>query len=438
VAADTGEQEWAFETGSTVSSSPTVVDGTVFVGSWDTDLHAVAAGTGEQEWAFETGGVIQSSPTVVDGTVFVGSNDGNLYAVDADVSGSSEGSRTRLGTLGHHGEWRYAEQSIDITPPDSETPDSDQSWVQNNAALIVGGVGSVAGGGYLIRRRRKSPEQSQEESSEPASEASASGTTESNDQSTTASEGPTADGESSSDSHRNTADKAIETAVTAKSNNNYDEAAEAYTEAITEYQSAFEALAAGATEQQKEISQVIESARSDLEAVTTRRDQRNDVTDSLQPAERSLQEAIVAFVEDDQTIARIRFRQARDTFAEAIEKLDNSDVDVLSQPIEVDVEPDRALSSTTFSELPSIPDAAASALSDSDIETIEDLANSEKPPWTPPEVDGLTNTEELSEETVAKLTVLSWWHDDESYEFNSAEAITHRQQQAEYGFEQAK
>jgi len=89
VAADPGDQEWAFEIDEPVLSSPTVVGGTVFVGSGDPNLYAVDAETGSEEWAFETGDSVYSSPTVVDGTVFVGSHDNNLYAVDAET-GSEE------------------------------------------------------------------------------------------------------------------------------------------------------------------------------------------------------------------------------------------------------------------------------------------------------------------------------------------------------------
>jgi hypothetical protein len=65
----------------------------------------VDAASGDEQWRFQTGDYVDSSPTVVDGIVYVASDDGNLYAVDADVSGSSEGSRVRLGTLGHHHTW---------------------------------------------------------------------------------------------------------------------------------------------------------------------------------------------------------------------------------------------------------------------------------------------------------------------------------------------
>lgn len=137
---DTGEERWSFETGAWVSSSPTVVDETIFVGGRDTKLYSIDMGTGEQRWSYETDDVIDCSPTVVDGTVIVGNNGGRLffvdletgegesiftnsseswssptvvdgtvyvggkflYAIPTDRYGSSEGSRVRLGTLGHH------------------------------------------------------------------------------------------------------------------------------------------------------------------------------------------------------------------------------------------------------------------------------------------------------------------------------------------------
>jgi len=127
VAADPGTHEWTFETGDVVRSSPTVVDGTVFVGSHDDNLYAIDAETGEEEWAFETGDEVESSPMVVDGTVFVGSRDGNLYAVNAGVAGSSEGSRSILGTLGHHDEWQHSDQTIRGEDDQSEADEDDQS-----------------------------------------------------------------------------------------------------------------------------------------------------------------------------------------------------------------------------------------------------------------------------------------------------------------------
>jgi hypothetical protein len=58
-----------------------VVDDTVFVGSNDNHLYALDASSGEEQWRFQTGKAVQSSPAVVDDTVFVGSDDNSIYAL---------------------------------------------------------------------------------------------------------------------------------------------------------------------------------------------------------------------------------------------------------------------------------------------------------------------------------------------------------------------
>ena len=127
---NTGSKEWAFETGDLVQSSPTVVDGTAFVGSWDNNLYAVDAETGSEEWAFETGGSVYSSPTVVGGTVFVGSHDNNLYAVDAEFTGS----------MG-----------------ESESSGSEDDQSESNESTPGFGIGSgitaIGATGYMLKRR---------------------------------------------------------------------------------------------------------------------------------------------------------------------------------------------------------------------------------------------------------------------------------------------
>ena len=88
VDAATGQQQWEFtEPGRVIHSSPTAVEGTIYVGGGNdsaTTLYAIDAATGQQEWAFtEPGQFMFSSPTVIDGTAYVGADDANLYAVDA-------------------------------------------------------------------------------------------------------------------------------------------------------------------------------------------------------------------------------------------------------------------------------------------------------------------------------------------------------------------
>lgn len=86
-----GSPVWTFETGNEVRhSSPTVVNGTVYVGSMDNRVYALDMEDGSQVWAFETDDEIrQSSPTVEEGIVYVGSLDSTVYALDA-TDGSVE------------------------------------------------------------------------------------------------------------------------------------------------------------------------------------------------------------------------------------------------------------------------------------------------------------------------------------------------------------
>lgn len=89
--AATGAVRWTFETGDVVHATPAVVDGVVYIGSWDAYFYALDAATGRMIWRFETGRDtatynqvgVASSAAVADGVVVFGCRDGHFYAVDA-------------------------------------------------------------------------------------------------------------------------------------------------------------------------------------------------------------------------------------------------------------------------------------------------------------------------------------------------------------------
>jgi len=82
-ALNTNKTTWNYTTGSSVSSSPAVVDGRVYVGSWDGKIYCLDATSGTCVWSYTTGDRVDSSPAVVDGKVYVGSWDGKVYCLDA-------------------------------------------------------------------------------------------------------------------------------------------------------------------------------------------------------------------------------------------------------------------------------------------------------------------------------------------------------------------
>jgi outer membrane protein assembly factor BamB len=76
------EVRWVFEACGAIRSSPAVVGTTIYVGSEDGRLYALDASTGGKLWDILTRGKITSSPAAADATVYVASHDGNLYAFE--------------------------------------------------------------------------------------------------------------------------------------------------------------------------------------------------------------------------------------------------------------------------------------------------------------------------------------------------------------------
>ncbi len=74
-----------------VHASPAIVDGKLYIGSWDSYFYALDAANGTEIWRFKTGEDhdihnqvgIQSSATVANGLVYFGCRDSNIYALDA-------------------------------------------------------------------------------------------------------------------------------------------------------------------------------------------------------------------------------------------------------------------------------------------------------------------------------------------------------------------
>ncbi len=84
---------WVFKTGGPIAASPTVVGGTVYVGSWDGYEYALNAATGAMLWKTFLGQTtapcypqlagVSSAADVENGVVYVGGGDSYWYALDA-------------------------------------------------------------------------------------------------------------------------------------------------------------------------------------------------------------------------------------------------------------------------------------------------------------------------------------------------------------------
>lgn len=74
---------WKFTTNGSVISSPSVVDGIVYVGSEDKYIYAIGAWGGNLVWKFKTQDAVIASLAVANGKVYTGCDDGSVYCLDA-------------------------------------------------------------------------------------------------------------------------------------------------------------------------------------------------------------------------------------------------------------------------------------------------------------------------------------------------------------------
>lgn len=131
-----GNQKWFFHMGGTVTSSPTVVNGTVYVNAdplrLDLDdsrqgiLIALDATTGHQKWFLGTDGTGSSAPVVVNGTVYV--------STDHSSMGFDQGVLVAVNATSGHEEWSY---------PISEGNDAFSPLIANGLAYVVSQHGSL-------------------------------------------------------------------------------------------------------------------------------------------------------------------------------------------------------------------------------------------------------------------------------------------------------
>jgi eukaryotic-like serine/threonine-protein kinase len=56
-------------------TSPAIWSGAVYFGSGDGNIYALDAATGALKWKFQTGNVVHTSPAIVDGKLYIDSWD---------------------------------------------------------------------------------------------------------------------------------------------------------------------------------------------------------------------------------------------------------------------------------------------------------------------------------------------------------------------------
>ncbi len=76
---------WQYTTGGAISSSASIENGVLYIGSQDKNIYALNAENGAFLWKFATKAPVESSVAVADGKVFTGGDDGYVYCLNANT-----------------------------------------------------------------------------------------------------------------------------------------------------------------------------------------------------------------------------------------------------------------------------------------------------------------------------------------------------------------
>ena len=125
VKAGTGDLIWSYNLGTSFTSSPSVANGIIYIGS-GVGIHAISS-AGTLLWYFKTAASFAASPTIANGVVYDRSSDGTVYALNANTGAVI---------------WQYATGGFYI--------DSGSSPAVASGVVYVGPVGSSDNNVYAL------------------------------------------------------------------------------------------------------------------------------------------------------------------------------------------------------------------------------------------------------------------------------------------------
>ncbi|TQQ79630.1 hypothetical protein [Halonotius roseus] len=213
-----------------------------------------------------------------------------------------------------------------------------------------------------------------------------------------------------------------------------DDAIDDLSEALRYYRAAADKV--DDPDREAEIETTVTTLRENRNKLKRELESQTTLNEALHTGEESFQEAIRAYVTDEKTLSRIRFRQARDRFEEANNTVEESDMELLSTPVTVDVTTDRELPTTQLSDLHGFDSKTAAMLESEGITTVSDLTDGGGETIVSDEITELSADDGLSEAVITKLTLLSWLHTKDTFEFSTGQDISGRYKQAKRGFEE--
>lgn len=243
---------------------------------------------------------------------------------------------------------------------DARTIGEYTDWPHYTWAYLIGSliwfVSILAGGVYLLQRYRKVSQQFPIDSSQSDSGESDQSNNEKNMQyeSDNQREGLNAEQGQSDHSLNNIRDKAerkVVDSINAKESGDIDSAIQLLNDSIDQYEQLKQkANSNDETRLLEEIEETIQLAKKKRNNLDRSLESQSELVDDLERAERYLQTAFVAHLEGEDTLANLRYRQARERYQSALETYENK-LQHSIESVEVSIRSEKEINNKNVSEL---------------------------------------------------------------------------------------
>lgn len=233
-------------------------------------------------------------------------------------------------------------------------------------------------------------------------------------------------------------ERVVDGAASARRDGSLAEANDRYKTAITGYRTILERLPF-ADDRRDTIEKTLTDLQETQQRIANVQECRDTLQSRLTAAENSFQTAVRAHLEQQQTVARIRYREARDNFENALESI-ITDVPVFVTPIEVVLEASDLAVTGSLSEFSVLSTATATTLQQNGISSVADLQTHTVDPTTDSEGLGSCrpirdhlDSMDIEQSHASILLALAWQHAG-GITFTSRNDIQQRLQQAITGY----
>lgn len=233
-------------------------------------------------------------------------------------------------------------------------------------------------------------------------------------------------------------ERVADAADSARRDGSFVDAINRYETAITGYRTVLERLPV-ADDRRETIEETVVDLQNARQQITEQQERRDTLQSHLSAAENRFQTAVRAHLNQQQTVAKIRYREARNHFETALEAT-ATDLPVFVTPIEVVPDASDLAVTGSLVEFSALPTAPTTTLQQNGISSVTDLQARTVDPTTDSEDSGPDrplsehlDSMDIEQSHTPVLLALAWQHTG-TVTFTSRNDIQQRLRQAATGY----